>query len=177
MPAAIGESRIHEQLLAFIIMCVLLATSFKAFCLSLDGIWVEDKSQTITANSPEHQPSQQADLKKCLEPKMIFSDGIAFVWQPSQMCTVDGKPVKISAYHAQFAFTILAKEEDVIVVKNKDRESGSEGIEVYRFVDEDTFWIYYYGENHQDRIHSRIYYQRIKDQHLIDAALKEFEGI
>lgn len=142
---------------------------------TLDGIWVEDKSKIIKGLSESNK--EEALLSDCLEPKMAFSGGVVFVWQPDQLCEINGETVKVSSYYAQFDYAIKIQTVDTVVVKNLEKNTKSETVESYHFIDDDTFWIYCFGEKNQDVAHKRIYYKRLKDPKSIASAMKELEDI
>ncbi len=143
--------------------------SMKAFSFDLEGIWIEDKDQAINRCGEI--------VHNCLQPKMAFSKDTTVVWQPEEHCEAGGRKVSSPSYYVAFNYTVTAESDNSIVVRNLEKESQTESVEVYRFVDKNTFWFYYHGEKNSDREHKRVYYKRLRDPERIEAAMREFEEL
>lgn len=138
----------------------------------LEGIWVEDQSLSIKGCEKIDDHSIN-----CLEPKMAFSEGLAVVWQAKETCGSGSKEISTESYVFQFDYSILAEADSSVVVKSIEKASKAESVEIFRFINKNTFWIYYYGQENRDRFHKRIYYKRLTNSVKIKEAMTEFEGL
>jgi hypothetical protein len=142
------------------------------YARDMTGTWVVHPKMTADFNRDNAVVSEtEMTLMQCLLEAQVLDATEGVIISDTQDCSMfKGSEMLESIRSSEiFTYRILLDEGDLVVMEltgDKDSPTFGKQLQVCHFVNENTFWVYYYGESTRDEVHLRKYYRRISQSGL-----------
>ena len=134
-----------------------------SFADKLNGVWVQDIERQNKFNYAKANLSEdEIEVLSCSRQKMFFDLGVLITSQEELMCEFKGEEVVIPPLEFKNYYRVLASSDDKVAVEIADA-AGKGIVDILYFINDDTYWSYYYGDDTSADTHLRVYYRRVKE--------------